>query len=81
LDTGNGRVWQEGEVHADLVRVSVRRTFQDPILNHFRTPTDILSFGIFSLISQVSSINKRNVMRTLITFHRLAKSKPLASIC
>lgn len=23
LDTGNGRVWQEGEVHADLVRVSV----------------------------------------------------------
>ena len=28
LDAGHGRVWQEGEVHADLVRVSVCRTFQ-----------------------------------------------------
>jgi len=28
LDAGHGRAWQDGEVHADLVRVSVCRTFQ-----------------------------------------------------
>ena len=30
LDAGHGRVWQEGEVHADLVRVCLYRTFQGP---------------------------------------------------
>ena len=28
LDTGNGKVWQEGEVHADLVRVGIYRSSQ-----------------------------------------------------
>jgi len=34
LDTGHGRVWQEGEVHADLVRVGVQQDFSGiPHLN------------------------------------------------
>jgi import inner membrane translocase subunit TIM21 len=32
LDAGNGRVWQEGEVHADLVRVRACRHFWGPYL-------------------------------------------------
>jgi import inner membrane translocase subunit TIM21 len=59
LDTGHGSVWQEGEVHADLVRVGVCRSLRDPILRHFRTPLDISSSGIFSSIFQVGSFNER----------------------
>ena len=56
LDTGRGSVWQEGEVHADLVRVGVNKSFpMDRILTYFRTPPDISSFSIFSLIFQVGS--------------------------
>lgn len=56
LDTGHGSVWQEGEVHADLVRVGICGSFpMNHILTYFRTPLDISSFGIFSLIFQVRS--------------------------
>ncbi len=59
LDTGHGSVWQEGEVHADLVRVGPEDLLMDHILTFFRTPPDISSFGISSLTFQVGSVIER----------------------
>jgi len=48
LDTGHGNVWQEGEVHADLVRVGVGRSF--PHGSHTYVFQDASGYFVFRYI-------------------------------
>lgn len=82
LDTGHGSVWQEGEVHADLVRVGVRMSFSHG--SHTYIFQDASGYFVFRyiLIDLPSRFfGECKWIRITHFLYRLAKPKPVAHIC
>lgn len=71
-----GRKGKSTQISCGYASATILR---DHILRYFRTPPDISSFGIFSLIFQVGSVNGRKWMH--ITYYYLLQARKVETHC